>query len=103
MSFLIMGLAFASGGHWTGWLGPALIAAIIVICIARFGLLATISFYVFFFLTFSNPITANVSSWYFGNTIFAAVVLLGLAVYGFYTSLAGEKIFEGSFLKDVES
>ncbi len=103
MYFLIMGLAFASSGHWLFWLGPALIAAIVVICIARFGLLATISFYVFFFLTFGNPITANVSSWYFGNTIFAAVVLLGLAVYGFYTSLAGQKIFEGNILRDIEN
>ncbi len=87
--FLINGLFFASSGHWLFWLAPALIAAINVTCIARFGLLATISFFVFFFLTFHNPITANVSSWYFGNTIFAAVVLLGLAIYGFYTSLAG--------------
>jgi hypothetical protein len=29
-------------------------------------------------------------------------VLLGLAIYGFYISLAGQKIFEAKFLKDVE-
>ncbi|MBA4122683.1 MAG: serine/threonine protein kinase [Acidobacteria bacterium] len=100
--FLINGLFFASGGHWIFWLAPALIGVINVICIARFGLLATVSFFVFFFLTFHNPITANVSSWYFGNTIFAAVVILGLAIYGFYTSLAGQKIFEAKFLNEVE-
>ncbi len=100
--FLINGLFFASGSHWLFWLAPALIGVINVVCIARFGLLATISFYVFFFLTFHNPITANVSSWYFGNTIFAAVVLLGLAIYGFYTSLAGQRVLEAKFLKDVE-
>jgi len=101
--FLINGLFFASSGPWISWLAPALIGVINVVCIARFGLLATISFFVFFFLTFHNPITANVSSWYFGNTIFAAALLLGLAVYGFYISLAGQKIFEAKFLKDVES
>lgn len=101
--FLILGLAFASGGLWIAWLWTGLIATLIVVCISRFGLLAMVSFQFFFTLSFHNPITANFSSWYFGNTIFAAVVLLGLAIYGFYTSLAGQKIFEAKFLKDVES
>jgi hypothetical protein len=54
-------------------------------------------------MSFHNPITANFSSWYFGNTILSAVVILGLAIYGFYTSLAGQKIFEAKLLKDFES
>ncbi len=62
-----------------------------------------ISFHTFFHISFHDAITANVSSWYFGNAIFSAVVLLGLAIYGFYTSLAGQKIFEAKFLKDVDS
>ena len=103
LDFLILGLAFASGGHWTAWIGVALIAVITIICVARFGLLATISFFVFFHLTFHNPITANVSSWYFGNTIFAAVLILGLAIYGFYTSLAGQKIFQNKLLNEAEN
>lgn len=104
LSFLILGLAFASGaGHWLVWLSPALIAVIIVICIARFGLLAMVSFQVFFTLSFHNAITANFSSWYFGNTIFMVIVVLGLAIYGFYTSLAGQRIFEANLLRDVES
>ena len=101
--FSVLGLAFASGGHWIGWLGIALNATIMVVCISRFGLLAVVSFQVFFTLSFHNPITAKFSSWYFGNTIFAVVVLLGLAIYGFYISLAGQKIFEAKFLNDVES
>ena len=103
LDFLILGLFFASGGHWTAWIGVALIAAITMICVARFGLLATISFFVFFHLTFHNPITANVSSWYFGNTIFAAVLILGLAIYGFYTSLAGQKIFQTEHLNEAKN
>ncbi len=102
LNFLILSLAFAIGEHWTAWLGVALIATINVVCTARFGLLATISFQLFFHLSFHSAISANISGWYFGNTIFAGVVLLGLAIYGFYTSLAGQKIFEGKFLKDVE-
>ena len=102
--FLVLGLAFASrSGHLLAWLFPALIAAVVVVCISRFGLLAMVSFQVFFELSFHNALTANPSSWYFGNTIFAAFIIVGLAIYGFYTSLAGQKIFEANFLKDVGS
>ena len=102
LNFSIIVLAFGSQGHWTGWIGTALIATIIIFCIGRFGLLAMISFQVFFDLSFHNALSANISSWYFGNTIFSAVVILGLAIYGFYTSTAGQKVFEAKFLKDVE-
>jgi serine/threonine-protein kinase len=98
--FLILGLAFASGGHWIAWLWTGSIATIIVVCVSRFGLLALISFQFFFTLSFHNAITANFSSWYFGNTIFAAVVILGLAIYGFYTSLAGQPVFSGKLFEE---
>ena len=81
-------------------LGAALIATITVVCVARFGLLAMISRAVFFELSFHNAITSDFSSWYFGNTIFAAVVLFGLAIYGFYTSLAGQPLLKGKLLED---
>ncbi|MFN2392011.1 MAG: hypothetical protein ABR566_08575, partial [Pyrinomonadaceae bacterium] len=100
--FLVLGLFFG-GGHWVGWLWTGSIATLSVVCVSRFGLLAMISFHTFFHLSFHDAITANVSSWYFGNTIFSAVVLLGLAIYGFYTSLAGQKIFEGKILRDIEN
>lgn len=104
MIFSVLGLAFASrGGHWIFWSGPALIAAIIVVCISRYGLLAMISFQVFFELTFHNAISANFSSWYFGNTIAAVIVLMGLIIFGFHTSLAGQKIIDPRFLSDGES
>lgn len=102
LNFSILGLFFAGEGDWASLFGTALIAAITIVCIARFGLLATISFFSFFHLSFHTAISANVSSWYFDNTIFAAIVLLGLATYGFYTSLAGQRIFEAKFLKDID-
>jgi hypothetical protein len=98
--FSFFGLSFASSEHWTTWLWVVAIATLMVVCISRFGLLAMVSSQVFFHLTFFNVLTANVSSWYFGNTIFAAVVLLGLAIYGFYTSLAGQPLLKGKLLVD---
>jgi hypothetical protein len=98
--FSVEGLAFMRGSHWTDLLGTALMSTITVVGIARFGLLAMISRAVFFELSFHNAITSDFSSWYFGNTIFAAVVLLGLAIFGFYTSLAGQPLFKSKLLED---
>jgi serine/threonine-protein kinase len=98
--FSVTGLSFYRGSHWADWFGAALITTIAVVCIARFGLLAMISRAVFFELSFHNAITSDFSSWYFGNTIFAAVVLLSLAVYGFYTSLAGQPLLKRKLVED---
>ena len=102
LEFSLLTMFFASDGDWTSWLGTALISTVTVICVARFGLLALISFFIFFHLSFHNAISANASSWYFGNTIFAAIVILGLAIYGFYLSLAGQKIFQSNLWSDNE-
>ena len=98
--FSVEGLAFRRGAHWTDFLGSALLATITVVGIARFGLLAMISRAIFFELSFHNAITSDFSSWYFGNTIFAAVVLFGLAIYGFYISIAGQKVFHRTPLEE---
>jgi serine/threonine protein kinase len=98
--FSVESLAFRRGMHWTDLLGAALTTTIAVVCMARFGLLAMISRAIVFDLSFHNAITADFSSWYFGNTIFAAVVLLGLAIYGFYISLAGQNVFQRTLLEE---
>ena len=98
--FSVQSLAFGRGAHWAGLLGSALISTIIVVGVARFGLLAMVSRALFFDLSLHNPLTSDFSSWYFGNTIFAAVVLFGLAIFGFYTSLAGQPLFKGKLLED---
>lgn len=98
--FLIIGLAFASTGPSIFWFGPLLIAILSVYCLVRFGLLALVSFQLFFFLSFHNQITADFSKWYIGNTIFAVVLIIGLAIYGFYTSLAGQPLIKGQLWQD---
>jgi hypothetical protein len=98
--YLILASFFASSGHWAALFGTGLIAALTIICVARFGLLATVSFHTFFHLSFHNAITADPSRWYFGNTVFTCAVLFGLAIYGFYISLAGQKIFEERLFKE---
>ncbi|MGQ0763340.1 MAG: serine/threonine-protein kinase [Acidobacteriota bacterium] len=98
--FSVIGLAFGTGANWADLLGATSSAVITVVVLARFGLLAMISRAIFFDLSLHNAITADFTSWYFGNTIFSAVVLFGLAIYGFYISLAGQPFFKSKLLED---
>ena len=82
--------AFAFGGPRLFWVASILVAATLTILIARFGLLATMVAQLFFFLSLMYPLTTNFSVWYATSTIFALVIALGLAIYGFYISIGGK-------------
>ena len=90
-------------GAWLPLPGDVLVATLVTIAVARFGLLAVYSYMLFYAMSFGNPITSDFSSWYARSTLFLLVVIMGFATYGFYTSLAGQKIFEAKFLRDVET
>ena len=81
--------AFAFGGPRLFWVASILVAATITILVARFGLLATMVAQLFFFLSLNYPLTTDFSKWYASSTIFALLVALGLAIYGFYISIGG--------------
>ncbi len=66
----------------------------------RFGLLAFAAEYVFIDLLTSFPITTQLSAWYSGIGIAGVMLLLGLAGYGFYTSLGGQPLFQSKLLED---
>ena len=99
--FFANGLAFASGGPWITWIATFIIATATVISIARFGLLAHYSFFFFWGLTFTLAITSDFSSWYAGNTLFSFVVIMGLSIYGFYTSIAGQPLMKRKLFADL--
>jgi serine/threonine-protein kinase len=96
--FAIQGLFFVSS--WYVLISAVLIPTLLVVTVARFGLLAAITWQLFFLLTFFWPLTTNFSLWYSSSAIFALAILVGLAVYGFYTSLAGQPIFREGILKE---
>ncbi|MBS1790712.1 MAG: serine/threonine protein kinase [Acidobacteria bacterium] len=85
---------------WPQGLLYSIEAAAVVITVSRFGLLASISYFLFFALCFQYPMTLNLSNWYAGSSLFALFVLLGLSSYGFYTSLGGQKLFAGELLEE---
>ena len=92
--------AFAASAPRFYWIASIMISLTITILVARFGLLATMAAQLFFFLTVEYPITTDPSAWYASSTIFALAIVLGLAVYGFYTSLGGQPVFGQRLLGD---
>ncbi|HJP94057.1 MAG TPA: serine/threonine-protein kinase [Pyrinomonadaceae bacterium] len=92
--------AFAASAPRFYWIASIMISLTITILVARFGLLATMAAQLFFFLSAAYPMTTDFSAWYASSTIFAIVIALGLAVYGFYTSLGGQPVFGERLLSD---
>ena len=64
-----------------------------------YGLLATVSLF-FFFQLRDFTITTEFTAWYATGFVLHLVLLVAVAVYGFYTSLAGQKPFGGKFLEE---
>jgi serine/threonine-protein kinase len=62
----------------------------------RYGLLALIAALFFLHLVIFFPITSRFTAWYAGDFVIAVTLLLAVALYGFYTSLAGQPIFRGA-------
>jgi hypothetical protein len=73
---------------------------VITLAAARFGALTLYSTFFFSFLSGGFPLTSDFSNWYAGRTLFAFVVIMSLAIYGFYTSLAGQPLLKGELLED---
>jgi Protein kinase domain len=91
---------FVRGHQWIVWLSLLLTATFITLAAARFGLLALYSLLLFSHLASGFPMTSDFSSWYAGSTLFIFVFLMGLSIYGFHTSLAGQPLFKGKLLED---
>lgn len=75
-------------------------AFLFVFCLYRFGLLAMSAASFFMHINIFYPITSEFSAWYAGDFVLVLIVALGIAVFGFYTSLAGQPLFRGSLLED---
>lgn len=76
-----------------------IISFVIVIATARFGLLTTMVAQLVFFLSLAYPLTSDFSTWYLHAALFPIVIILALAIFGFYVSLGGQPLFKGSLLR----
>ena len=73
------------------WSLAAVAASLFVLF--RFGVLPAVLGNVINLWLLRFTLTADLGSWYISNTIFIGLIIGGLAIYGFYTSLAGRSVF----------
>jgi serine/threonine-protein kinase len=78
-----------SGHPSVSWLLTGMGAIIIVLVVLRLGLLAGVVLHFVLYVLIHFPVTANLEAWYAGSGLFALAAVAGLAVYGYFTSLAG--------------
>ena len=77
---------------WVGLTLYVIVVAVIVFVAFRLGLLATV---VMFFVQFglnSAVLTSNSAAWFFSTSVTLLLIMIALAVYGFYASRGGEPL-----------
>jgi serine/threonine-protein kinase len=88
-----VGIALAL--FWTGLAqGAALFA------LARFGLLAFAGTLLCDLILSGVPLTTDLSAWYAWQGVLGALVVIGLAGYGFVTATRGQRLFREGFFGD---
>jgi uncharacterized integral membrane protein len=86
-----------AGESWFMGLGRA---AVLLLVLTRGGLLTLAVTLFYMFCAFEVPLTLDFSAWYATHGLPAIFVFLGLAVYGFLTSLGGKPLLGRSLLED---
>jgi hypothetical protein len=76
----------------------SLMAGVIFACMLRLGLLSVIAAVFLLSCLSSAPLTWDLSQWYAGSGLVAVAAVLGVALWAFYTSLAGQRLFRDSVL-----
>lgn len=70
-------------------------AAFVVTMLIRFGYLAFIVA-IFTARMLSSPITTDSSAWYFGSSATVLLIVLAVAVFGFYTAIGARRFSRSS-------
>jgi hypothetical protein len=81
--------------------GPMQIAlyTIAAMAVVRFGLVTLAAGILTANVLVSVPVTASLSSWYVSSSAFVYSSVLALALWGFYTSLGGQRLFKADLLE----
>jgi hypothetical protein len=88
------------GPNFASFFSFVVVPAVLLIVTLRYGWLAACLCSLFWPLMIYFPMTVNFSSWYAEATIFVLTISVGLILFGFYTSLAGQQLFRGKLLTE---
>jgi len=80
--------------------GAAIGAALTLFVLYRYGMVALCAMLFVIHLWVFYPMTTDLTAWYAFDFVIGLAICVALAVYGFYTSLAGQSVFGGRFLQD---
>ncbi len=83
-------LMFTFTLHWLIIVAGVINAICLVVALGRFGLLGMISFWFFFNVVYSYPITFDASSFFFPASVLTAAISMAVICYAAYISIAGE-------------
>jgi predicted Ser/Thr protein kinase len=82
------------------WVSGAVRAVLLLAVLLRGGLLALVVTLYVMFSAVEVPLTTDVTAWYALHAVPVVAAILGVAVYGFHTSLGGKPAFGASLLDD---
>jgi tRNA A-37 threonylcarbamoyl transferase component Bud32 len=92
-----IGSGFANNDSTVEIVAVIAVTSLLILTVGRFGVVAMISVLLFADLL-NRPVTTELSAWYASEFVMYALVLIGLAIFGFYTSTAGQKLWQGKLL-----
>jgi hypothetical protein len=75
-------------------------AALTLFVLYRYGMVALCAMLFVIHLWVFYPMTTDLTAWYAFDFVIGLAICVALAIYGFYTSLAGQSVFGGKFLQD---
>ncbi|MEZ5346465.1 MAG: protein kinase [Pyrinomonadaceae bacterium] len=96
ISFIAMSLFFVLTIHPILVFFSFFMSVLYVVSLWRFGLLGFVANMFFFYLTYLIPYTFDTSAFYFSTSVIAMIIVLVLAFYAFYISIAGKSGFGGN-------
>ncbi|MCP3964557.1 MAG: hypothetical protein GY719_42555 [bacterium] len=70
-----------------------LLAGLITLAIARFGVLTLVAYWLNFFLLFYMPTAVDLSSWHAESTVLAVGLTMALGAWGTWAAVGGRPLF----------
>lgn len=92
--------SLVSQATWSMLPFEGLLAFLVVLVLYRYGLLAMVSAMFFLHLWVFFPMTTELTAWYATDFTIALIISVALAIYAFYISLGGQKLWSGRLLED---
>ena len=99
---VFLGAITNTGGDyfWATFIASALIWTSIYLVLRRFGLLALVVVMVVQNMLATLPVTSHLSRWYASGAIAGMVTIVAIALFAFYSAMAGQPIFTAKALDD---